>query len=517
MATKVPRRLNDLIDVDTAGVADGDRLTYDVGSGEWVPGAPSSGAGGSADEVTFTPAGSIAATDVQAALEELDTEKASASTFADHSARHENGGADEISVAGLSGLLADSQTPLAHVHDGADITTGTIADARIASTIARDSEVTAAITAHEGASDPHPVYVTGAEATTAILAALAAADGAGLSDDGAGVLSVNVDGSTLEISSDSLRVKDGGITIAKLSFDPATQTELDAHVNDSSAAHAASAVSADSTTLVGTGTDVQAVLEELDNGIADHLADTSAAHAASAISFSPTGSIAATDVQAAIAEAASEAGVPNLFRSVYGAPATAFDFDTNSLTGLTQFNSPDTCDAHTTVPGHLFLEDDESGENMCGVYATAPSAPFTVAALLDIGSVLADSHTAGLFIGSASPGQFDILALQNAARSVFTTHWNSPTSFSGTATSGMSQINVPIWLAIRVNSNTDVDFLYSMDGVAFKKYTDSRNPGFTAAVVGLAINANAGGVRFAAAFDWLYIYTSALTFKGANA
>jgi hypothetical protein len=37
-----------------------------------------------------------------------------------------------------------------------------------------------------------------------------------------------------------------------------------------------------------------------------HIADTSAAHAASAVSFSPTGSIAATDVQAAIAEVASE-------------------------------------------------------------------------------------------------------------------------------------------------------------------------------------------------------------------
>jgi hypothetical protein len=35
---------------------------------------------------------------------------------ADHSARHENGGADEISVEGLSGLLADAQTPLAHDH-----------------------------------------------------------------------------------------------------------------------------------------------------------------------------------------------------------------------------------------------------------------------------------------------------------------------------------------------------------------------------------------------------------------
>jgi len=36
-----------------------------------------------------------------------------------------------------------------------DITTGTLADARIASTIARDSEVTAAVAAHAAATDPH--------------------------------------------------------------------------------------------------------------------------------------------------------------------------------------------------------------------------------------------------------------------------------------------------------------------------------------------------------------------------
>lgn len=35
-------------------------------------------------------------------------------TILTHHARHENGGADEISVAGLSGLLADAQTPLGH-------------------------------------------------------------------------------------------------------------------------------------------------------------------------------------------------------------------------------------------------------------------------------------------------------------------------------------------------------------------------------------------------------------------
>lgn len=42
-------------------------------------------------------------------------------------------------------------------------------------------------------------------------------------------------------------------------------------------------------------------------GLSDHLADTSDAHDASAISFAATGSIAATDVQAAVAEVATEA------------------------------------------------------------------------------------------------------------------------------------------------------------------------------------------------------------------
>lgn len=67
-------------------------------------------------------------------------------------------------------------------------------------------------------------------------------------------------------------------------------TTVNAHIADGTAAHAASAISADSTTLVGTGTDVQAVLEELDNGIADHLADTTSVHAHSSL-----GSVGAND------------------------------------------------------------------------------------------------------------------------------------------------------------------------------------------------------------------------------
>jgi hypothetical protein len=81
-----------------------------------------------------------------------------------------------------------------------------------------------------------------------------------------------VDDSTIEIATDTLRVKDGGITATKVAADVATQAELDAHISDASAAHAASAVSVSSTTLSGTGTDAQAVFEEIDNLLDDHSA-----------------------------------------------------------------------------------------------------------------------------------------------------------------------------------------------------------------------------------------------------
>ena len=71
--------------------------------------------------------------------------------------------------------------------------------------------------------------------------------------------------------------------------------------------HTATEVTVDTTTLEGASTVLQGVLEELDDGIADHLANTVGAHAASAVAFTPDGSIAATDVQAAIVEVRDEA------------------------------------------------------------------------------------------------------------------------------------------------------------------------------------------------------------------
>ena len=69
------------------------------------------------------------------------------------------------------------------------------------------------------------------------------------------------------VTVDTAQITDGTVAVGDLAFDPATQAELDAH-----------------------------------------LTDTSAAHAASAVSFTPTGTVAATNVQDALAEVASEAG-----------------------------------------------------------------------------------------------------------------------------------------------------------------------------------------------------------------
>jgi len=79
-------------------------------------------------------------------------------------------------------------------------------------------------------------------------------------------------------------------------------------------------------------------------GDAAHIADATDAHDASAISFSPTGTIAATDVQAAIAEVASEAGTSgDKFVVDPGAPSYAGTGPTVTLTsvfGITSGGAP---------------------------------------------------------------------------------------------------------------------------------------------------------------------------------
>lgn len=95
-------------------------------------------------------------------------------------------------------------------------------------------------------------------------------------------------------------------------------SDLTAHISDATDAHAGTAIT---NTPAGNiaATTVQAAINELDSekattgsvttvatDLSNHLSDATDAHDASAISFTPTGSIAATDVQAAIAEVDTE-------------------------------------------------------------------------------------------------------------------------------------------------------------------------------------------------------------------
>jgi hypothetical protein len=164
-----------------------------------------------------------------------------------------------------------------------------------------------------------------------------------------------------------------------------SQTKVDTHVNDTTDAHDASAISFVAGGTIA-GTDVQTAVAEVAtdaataltnhnrattivHGIANtanletttgsqtkvdtHVNDTTDAHDASAISFSPAGTIAATDTQAAVAEVATDAAsalsthaadatIHSSGREIYHsqitssqANITATGSDINDVTGLT--------------------------------------------------------------------------------------------------------------------------------------------------------------------------------------
>lgn len=175
-----------------------------------------------------------------------------------------------LELANQAALLSAAGAAAAsHVHAGEDITSGTVADARIASTIARDSEVTSAISALSTVYQPLDSDLTAIAAltTTSFGRAFLA-----FADEAAFKAGVNLEAGT-DFPSQS-------------TFDDHSARHEDGGADEISIAG-----------LAGTSVALQA-----------HLDDTVDAHDATAISFSPDGSISATTVQAAIVEVRDEAG-----------------------------------------------------------------------------------------------------------------------------------------------------------------------------------------------------------------
>lgn len=121
-------------------------------------------------------------------------------------------------TAGQYGLYFDTTRQVLQRDNGTSwedvaqiVTDGSITEAKLSASVAGDGLTGGAGTAlavNTGA---------GLEISSDTVRIAAAAAGSGLAGGAGNALSVNVDNSTIEIDSDSLRVKDGGITLAKLS------------------------------------------------------------------------------------------------------------------------------------------------------------------------------------------------------------------------------------------------------------------------------------------------------------
>lgn len=198
---------------------------------------------------------------------------------------------------------------------------------------------------------------------------------------------------------------------------------------------------------------------------------------------------------------------------LFGTPDTAFEFSTSSLAGLTALGSPDAENADTTVPDHYYVRKSGSGYAWVGRYLTPPSAPWTAIskfACLPIN----DYHSAGLFLGVASPGNMDVIGYGHGSNRMITTQRVTPSAFGSTITNGPQVSPEKVYVAIIVNSSSDVDYLWSLDGYVWRTLTLARNPSITIGTVGIAIKCESGTTDFTTTFDYLRIWNSAKTFPG---
>ena len=257
-----------------------------------------------ASAISVVPEGSIAATTVQAALVEVANEAAAGSTAVQGNlTAHINDTIDAHDASAISFLPAAGIVAItvqsAIVEDAGDLAAHLVdtSAAHAASAVSfapaagiAATTVQAAIVEDAGDLAAHLVDTVDAHDASAISYVA-----------GGSIVSTNVQAAIAETAAEAVS---STATVA---------TNLANHINDTIDAHDASAVS-----FVPTGsiaaTNVQAAIAEAvgealgsSTAIADHINDTTDAHDASAISFLPTGSIAANTVQAAIVECANEA------------------------------------------------------------------------------------------------------------------------------------------------------------------------------------------------------------------
>lgn len=317
-----------------------------------------------ASSIVFTPAGTIAATTVQAAIEEVASEGGGGYT-------------DEQAQDAVGTILTDSTTIDFTYTDATPEITAIVKDSSITNAKLADvatATIKGRVTAATGAVED----LTAANVRTIINVA----DGATVYTDEMAqdaVGTIFTDGTTIDFTytdatpSITAEVKDGTVTNAKLA-EVATATikgrvtAATGAVEDLTAANVRTIINvADGATAAGAAGDAYATSHESD----------STAHPASSIVFTPAGSIAATTVQAAIEEVASEAGTPS------------------TLGGLTDVTI-------TSVQDNDFLQYD-TGTSQWINAAVAPASYTDEQAQDAVGTILTDTNSIDFTYTDATP------------------------------------------------------------------------------------------------------------------
>lgn len=284
--------------------------------------------------------------------------------------------------------------------------------------------------------------------------------------------------------------------------DMATQAELDAHVNDTTDAHDATAISY----AGGTGlsaTDVEGAIDELateklDSGAAAggvlsgtypnpgfaadmatqaeldaHINDTTDAHDASAISYAGGTGMSATDVEAAIDELATEKAdityVDGLAQGV-AFKESVRAASTGNVVTTTGLENGDVIDGVTLATGDRVLLKDQSTASQNGIYVVVASGAASRA--LDADS-LADLEGAAVFVeeGTVNADTGWHLITDNFTLDTTSLVW---TQFSGlgevTAGGGIGKTGNTLSVAAGTGLTQDTDGLSIDTSVVARKY-----------------------------------------------
>lgn len=343
-----------------------------------------------ASAIGLTPTGDVAATTVQAGIAELAAEKATAASVtavqtsvSDHLADPTDAHAGTAITNTPSGTVAATTVQAAiNELDSEKATTGSVATVQ--------SNLTTHTSAPAGAHAGTAISNTpaGNVAATTVQAAINELDSEKATTGSVTTVQANVD-AHINDTTDAhagtaiTNVPAGGVAattvqsaINELDTEKATTAALTAHTGAVAGAHAASAISSSATGDVA-ATDVQSAIAELasekattgsvttvQTNLTTHINNAAGAHAATAVSFSPTGTVSSTTVQAAIAEI--DGDVTALSGSFV--PAVKFPCRVASTANINLASAPATVDTIALVNGDRVFAKDQTTGSQKGIY-----------------------------------------------------------------------------------------------------------------------------------------------------